>query len=320
MYLLVKFKQIFFGLLTKIPLLGKVIVKYYFSTTGGSNSAKYCYSVWLRHIVKVYKVTGKSEFNTICELGPGESIGIGLCGLLFGSEKYIGLDIIEFNKPEKSLIIFNEMVEMLRLKLPIPFTNEHSKIKPTISIYDFPSYIYNDDLISKLLQEDRLQNIRNSILEVNSPNSLIKYIAPWETSNFTIPSYDLLISQSVLEYFEDVSIILSKITRFSKLNSIQSHQIDYKSLKSSSLWNGHWKYTNETWKIIKGGRPCIVNRWYHSMYVKLFSEGGLRILDMELFKSENTLKIEELSEFHSQIQPIDMSISGGYFIVEKIGN
>jgi len=46
--------------------------------TGGTISARYCYGVWLRHLVMAHENGLSIQPDTIIELGPGDSLGIGL--------------------------------------------------------------------------------------------------------------------------------------------------------------------------------------------------------------------------------------------------
>ena len=55
--------------------------------TGGSISASYCYSVWLRHLVTTAGCGLNCNPRTVAELGPGDSLGVGLAALLSGAEK-----------------------------------------------------------------------------------------------------------------------------------------------------------------------------------------------------------------------------------------
>src|SRR5690242_13726234 len=50
--------------------------------TGGSASARYCYSVWLRHLSMLHESALPTMFETTAELGPGDSLGIGLATML----------------------------------------------------------------------------------------------------------------------------------------------------------------------------------------------------------------------------------------------
>ena len=53
------------------------------ATSGGANTSRYCYSVWLRHLITApYRYGFKITRARIGELGPGDSIGIRLAALL----------------------------------------------------------------------------------------------------------------------------------------------------------------------------------------------------------------------------------------------
>ena len=58
--------------------------------------------------------------------------------------------------------------------------------------------------MQKSLQKSRLEKIKNSINNANSPNSLISYFAPWyDKKNIRPDSVDMIFSQAVLEHVED---------------------------------------------------------------------------------------------------------------------
>ena len=67
-----KIKALLSGLSTHIPGYDHE------GSTGGTDSARYCYSVWLRHLVLGTRSAAvKSIPRVVAELGPGDSIGIG---------------------------------------------------------------------------------------------------------------------------------------------------------------------------------------------------------------------------------------------------
>ena len=41
----------------------------------------------------------------IAELGPGNSLGVGLAGLISGAEKYYGLDVVKYSSSSETLSI-----------------------------------------------------------------------------------------------------------------------------------------------------------------------------------------------------------------------
>ena len=71
------------GLLSYVPALNDVLP----SKTGGhTDSAPYCYGVWMKHLTLLHANGFPGVPQTIAELGPGESLGVGLCALLSGVE------------------------------------------------------------------------------------------------------------------------------------------------------------------------------------------------------------------------------------------
>ena len=71
------------GALTWVPPLNAW--RRHRATTGGSDSARYCYSVWLRHLRSLAPYGFRVKGAHVGELGPGDSIGIGLAALLSGA-------------------------------------------------------------------------------------------------------------------------------------------------------------------------------------------------------------------------------------------
>jgi len=96
-----KIKRLLFGMAT---LIFPSISKYVGKGTGGTDSARYCYSVWLRHLVMAKKNDLNPYPKIVAELGPGDSIGIGLAALISGCEKYYGFDVVEYANIERNLV------------------------------------------------------------------------------------------------------------------------------------------------------------------------------------------------------------------------
>jgi len=71
------------GALTWVPPLNALRLRR--AATGGSDSSRYCYSVWLRHLRTLDSHGFRVKGAHVGELGPGDSIGIGLASLLSGA-------------------------------------------------------------------------------------------------------------------------------------------------------------------------------------------------------------------------------------------
>jgi hypothetical protein len=100
--------------LTYVPTLNAW--RQHHATSGDANSSRYCYSVWLRHLTTLYRYGFKITGARIGELGPGDSIGIGLAALLSGATGYVGLDIVPFSAKADLKSIFEELVQLYSRK------------------------------------------------------------------------------------------------------------------------------------------------------------------------------------------------------------
>jgi len=69
------------GLLTLVPGISGILPK---PGTGGTNSALYCYEVWLKHLTMLWENGMRFLPNTLAELGPGDSLGVGPAAMLSG--------------------------------------------------------------------------------------------------------------------------------------------------------------------------------------------------------------------------------------------
>ena len=103
--------------------------------TGGTNSSRYCYSVWLRHLVLAHKQGLPCHPEVVAELGPGDSIGIGLAALLSGVSKYYAMDLVRFVNYERNLVILEELVELFKQRVNIPDNSEFTYLKPDLDSY-----------------------------------------------------------------------------------------------------------------------------------------------------------------------------------------
>src|SRR5438093_11810020 len=117
-----KVPHILKGILRWVPVLNTW--RLHHATTGGTNSPRYCYSVWLRHLVTLHRFGFKIHGAQVGELGPGDSIGVGLAALLSGANAYVGLDVLPFSAKAGLENIFDELVQMYSHREPIPEQDE----------------------------------------------------------------------------------------------------------------------------------------------------------------------------------------------------
>ncbi len=307
-------KQIVRGTATYIPGLRRRFGK----GTGGTISARYCYSVWLRHLTLADANGLNSNPSVIAELGPGDSLGIGLAALLSGSEKYYAFDVVEFASAERNLEVFDELVELFSNRASIPGPDEFPEIKPQISDYSFPTHLLSDERLHAALSRDRLDRIRNSIAEIQNPDSMIQYKVPWfDERVVTKGGVDMIYSQAVLEHVDDLDGSYESMQTWLSPRGFISHQIDLRCHGTAEEWNGHWAYSDFVWKLIKGNRAHFLNRIPRSQQIRSIENAGFEIVFEKSVDSPSTLISAELPSMFKGMSQKDLTTSGVFIQAVK---
>ncbi len=289
--------------------------------TGGTISARYSYSVWLRHLVMAHKNNLPAQPDVIAELGPGDSLGIGLAALISGVNKYYAFDVIEYASSQRNIKVFDELISLFKKRKKIPDEAEFPEIKPRLESCEFPSHILSNDHLNLMLKDDRIDSIRNALLNMgNLPGNKIQisYFVPWYDSNIIKEAtVDMVYSQAALEHVEDLKHIYETLYRWLKPGGFMSHQIDFKSHGLASEWNGHWTYSDFVWKIIKGKRSYLLNREPHSKHIELIRKAGFEITCDIQFKNESKIQRKYLKSRFKNLSEDDLNTSGAFIQAVK---
>ncbi len=309
-------ERIMMGLATYIPGLSWVMAK--LRKTGGTDSARYCYSVWLRHLVFAHRNGLPTSPKIVAELGPGDSIGIGLAALIAGAEKYYAFDVVAFAGAQKNIQIFDDLVVLFKRREAIPGDEEFPKINPKLESYQFPDRILTDDRLNAALDLARLNRLRNSILNLDSKDSSIRYVVPWSDSKILqVDSVDLIFSQAVLEHVDNLSHAYQAMYSWLTSKGFISHQIDFKCHGTAVDWNGHWGYSDFIWKLIKGRRTYLLNREPHSTHIRLIQNAGFKILCDKTVQSRSGIRKEDLAIPYRNLNEDDLLTSGTFIQAKK---
>src|SRR5688500_7854357 len=184
-----KVRHIITGMLTSVPLLNAWRLRH--ASTGGSDSSRYCYSVWFRHLVLLHRCGFKINGAQVGELGPGDSLGIGLAALLSGAARYIGLDIIPYSAKADLEKMFDELLHLYSQKEQVPNDAEFPLVRPRIDSYEFPSH-----LVDWANFPAKAEEIRNQLRDGLNSGPLLGYRAPWTSlAHIAEASLDLIFSQ-----------------------------------------------------------------------------------------------------------------------------
>lgn len=309
-----KFQWIVKGCLSYIPGI------FMFVDKTRSESARYCYSVWMRHLVVSWECGGLRKFpEVLLELGPGSSFGVGLAAMLTGTNKYYALDTLQHADLQENLETFDELVRLFSERAAIPHGTEFTtEVRPPLKNYDFPYHILDDQYLSECLNLDRLKMIREA-LEISLKESentshcpiQICYVGPWIDEKI-IPdgSVDMVISNTTLEHVDNLDEIVDRFYDCLVDGGFMSHNIDFSDHGCSNKWNGHWAISPLVWSIMRGRRPYLINREPYSTYSNLFESKGFKIVCDIKFQNQTGITREELTREFENLSEDDFHTTG----------
>jgi hypothetical protein len=266
--------------------------------TGGSCNARYCYSVWLRHLIISYERGLNSIPKIVAELGPGDSLGAGIAALISGAEKYYPLDIKKYSNEHANLKMLEELVGLFTKKSDIPDDIEFPELRPLLKSYKFPDHIFTKSYLAEILDGSRLSEIEKAIRSMNESkpyNKMIYYQVPWDRfKHIEDGTIDMIFSQAVLQDVHNLDYVYKKIWELLKPNGFHSHDIGFKSCGTADSWFGHWLYTDREWKIVRGRMKQYINREPYSTHRKLLLDNKFKIVEEQKRFAKSTLDKQKL--------------------------
>lgn len=249
--------------------------------SGGTDSTRYCYSVWLRHLVRAEAAGLPTDSVCVAELGPGDSLGTGLAALLCGADRYLALDVKAHANVQTNLRVFEELVTLFRARAPIPDDAEFPAVQPKLRDYRFPAHVLSADRLAASLAEARLERVHDAICGLAGPISLA-YVAPWNDPAVILPgSVDFLLSQAVLEHVDDLDTAYRAMREWMKRGAVMSHSIDFSSHNLTRSWNGHWTLGDRAWQIVRGTRGYLINRQPLSSHLEYLAKYEFEPVNVE---------------------------------------
>ncbi len=287
--------------------------------TGGTLSARYCYSVWLRHLVRAHERGLNPLVHSLAELGPGDSLGIGLAAMLSGVAVYRALDAKVHAARERNVAVLGELYRMFQQRAPVPGDMEFPDVHPKLASYDFPCQILNDEVLEIALRAERVAAIRAALEDGNEriDGIRIDYIAPWEGFSLRAPaSVDMVISQAVMEHVEDVAGTYRALFVMLKPGGLMSHNIDFRSHGLTRDWNGHWTLADRTWRLVKGSRPYLINRLPHSAHGDALEGIGFRVV-ADWRRGGQIIERSRLAPAFGGLSDEDLTTSGALMLSVK---
>lgn len=274
----VRLRALLKGVATYIPGLREYACR----NSGGTTSARYCYAVWLRHLVKAAEAGLPVDARYVAELGPGDSLGVGLAALLSGADHYFALDAKPHAQTAMNLRVFEELTQLFADRAPIPDEREFPLTSPRLSSYAFPEHVLSSDRLAQALASDRVGAIRRALLEpgLGGGPVTIAYMAPWDDASVIMPGrLDMIVSQAVLEHVDYIGPTYRALRKWISPNGFMSLSIDFRSHNITREWHGHWTVSDRVWKIVRGERPYLLNRLPLSAHLQELQSAGFDVVN-----------------------------------------
>jgi SAM-dependent methyltransferase len=256
-----------------------------------------------------FKINGAQ----VGELGPGDSLGIGLAALLSGAAQYTGLDIVPYSAKADLEKMLDELLHLYSQRERIPDDTEFPFVRPRMDSYEFP-----DHLIDWTDFPNKSNEIRNQVRNGLSSGSLVGYKAPWMSlPQITEASFDLIFSQAVLEHVDNLEETYRAMFAWLKPGGYACHLIDFKSHGRSPFWNGHWAYSDWQWKLVRGKREFLLNREPISTHLGYARKVGFGMLMLRREHAPLGLQAHALLERFRRMEAVDAQTSEALLILQK---
>jgi SAM-dependent methyltransferase len=279
--------------------------------------------VWLRHLVLAVESGLWKWPRRVAELGPGESLGVGLCALLTGSNTYCALDIVPYaSDPERNLELLDQLVLMFEEREPVPGFADFPNMQPDLPSYEFPHSVLTPELLRRSLSGSRLDVIRRILSRPGLGREAgleIAYHAPWDRSDVVLAgSIDFAFSQAVLEHVDDIAFTYKALNRWLIEDGLMSHTIDFGSHEIVSGWNGHWTISDPVWRLILGRRAFLINRCPWSLHKRTLSDSGFCVVSERLTMAESDVRRRHLAPRFRSLSQGDLTTRVGFVHARKI--
>jgi hypothetical protein len=209
--------------------------------------------------------------------------------------------------------LLNDLVQLYVRKEAIPGQCEFPEIRPALKSHEFPKGIIDVSDVT-----ERSAVISRALNEEPTCQNLLDYYAPWWSPGIIAPgSLDLILSQAVLEHIDQVDSSYKAMFAWLKKGAYASHVIDFRSHRTSHMWNGHWAYSTLEWKVVRGRREFLLNREPLSVHLKAASEAGFRTILVDREYDRRGFPKARLSRPYRSLECLDAQTSCAMLVLLK---
>ena len=260
------------GLVTFVPGLWRLAER----ATGGSDSASYCYEIWLRHLHFAAAAGLDPAPATVAEAGPGDTLGTGIAALLAGASTYVAVDLVRYAATERDVAMVDQIRGLFAADAPAAVSVGGQTVAPEVR----PSELIGEERAEEASSSQRADAVRAALRGPGSPVGGLRllYAAGAGAQLELDGTVDALVSQAVLEHVDDLDDIYAQMHSALRRGGWMSHTIDFKSHDFARDWNGHWTLSDLVWALIRGRRRYAINRLPLSAHLRLIEEHGFDVV------------------------------------------
>jgi hypothetical protein len=296
------------GALTFVPGAQALLPK---PNAGKNPPTSYFYGVWLKHMSYLLDL-GVPMPKSVAELGPGDTLGLGICALLCGVRRYVGLDIYQHTVARENIKVLHELAALFRERAP----------RPTKGWPDFDSLL-DERLFLKgvqpLITDELVSSIERALLNEQADGLTCAYKVPWDRADqIEESSIDVAISHAVLEHVKDIRGTYTALHRWLKPGGVMSHQIDFRSHNLTPEWNGYREISEPVWRVMMGRRPYLINREPWSAHAKAITDAGFKIINVQLLHRDSQISRGSLARRWRDLSDEDFSSAEAFVQAQKI--
>lgn len=280
---------------------------------GGNISARYCYSVWMRHLIIARETAGSGIPKRVLELGPGLSLGTGFCARLSGVNEYIALDAYRDADVRHSLSLLPDLVRLMEARSPIPDESEFPEIWPRLSDYSFPAWLRPTGVTAAAAAIET-SLVQATAAQLESGCGGIRYVAPWTTQAPPpdISGVDFLFSQAVFEHVSNVGAVHRAAVTWLAPGGLAAHTIDFRSHQLTRAWYGHWLYPGVLWRLVTAAGTNYLNRLPLSQHTAALQAANFDVLRVIPFVAPDGQHAPQVLLNGGRFEPGDLGAMGAY--------
>lgn len=286
-------------------------------TTGGTSSARYCYAVWLRHLIGMRSRGLPGGFQSVAELGPGDSLGIGLAALLSGARRLQAFDVVQYASPAANQEVLDGLLDLFRARADVPGEVEFPQLFPGIDTSGFPHHLWSDGELDGLLSPTRAAAISSALAGRNGEIE-ISYVVPWHSAPSVLRGHvDIVFSQAVLEHVNDLAATYAALGSWVAPGAYMSHVVDFRSHHITPGWDGHLQYPDRVWRVVRGRRPYLLNRCAPDQHLRELVAANFDVLEVVRKLQEPTVPAGKLAREFQCWSDLDRRTSSFHVVARR---